>query len=75
MRSAKEINEIMSVFQKADANPPTELNYTNAFTLLVAIVLSAQSTDKGVNKATEALFKVADTPQKMFSLGIEKLKE
>ena len=75
MRDAKEINQIMSVFQAHDANPPTELEYTNAYTLLVAIMLSAQSTDKGVNKATRELFKIADSPQKMLNLGLEKLKE
>lgn len=75
MRKTSEILEIMELFRSRDANPPTELEYTNAFTLLVAIVLSAQSTDKGVNKATKELFKVADTPQKMVDLGLEKLKE
>lgn len=75
MRKSSEINEIMQIFQNGNANPPTELEYTNAFTLLVAIVLSAQSTDKGVNKATKELFKIADTPQKIVDLGIDKLKE
>lgn len=55
-------------------NPKCELNYKNHFTLLVAIVLSAQSTDKGVNKVTEKLFEVADTPEKMYQLGEDKLK-
>ncbi len=50
-------------------DPRTELAYTNPYTLLVAVVLSAQSTDKGVNRATGPLFKVADTPQKMLKLG------
>lgn len=55
----------------ADGNPApqTELHYTNTYTLLVAVVLSAQATDIGVNKATATLFKVADTPQKMLALG------
>jgi endonuclease-3 len=53
--------------------PQTELVYTNPFTLLVAVVLSAQATDKGVNKATEQLFRVADTPEKMLLLGEEGL--
>ena len=75
MRSIKEICKILDVFKAKDANPGTELEYKNAFTLLVAIVLSVQSTDKGVNKATGALFSVADTPQKMLALGEEKLKE
>ena len=74
MRSSAEILKIMEVFQQLDPEPRCELNYTNAFTLLVAVVLSAQSTDKGVNKATAKLFAVADTPQKMLDLGIENLK-
>lgn len=75
MRNKKEILEIMHIFQQNDPNPRCELDYKNAFTLLVAVVLSAQSTDKGVNKATKALFEVADTPQKMAALGLEKIKE
>ncbi len=75
MRNKKEILEIMEIFQKEDPNPRCELDYKNAFTLLVAVVLSAQSTDKGVNKATKTLFEVADTPQKMADLGLEKIKE
>ena len=74
MRPLKEICEILDVFKAQDPNPKSELNYHNAYTLLVAIVLSAQSTDKGVNKATEQLFKIADTPQKMLDLGIDELK-
>ncbi|SOB80020.1 DNA-(apurinic or apyrimidinic site) lyase /endonuclease III [Sphingomonas guangdongensis] len=54
--------------------PETELEYTNAFTLLVAVVLSAQMTDAGVNKATRALFAVADTPEKMAALGLESIR-
>jgi endonuclease-3 len=53
--------------------PTTELNYTNPYTLLVAVALSAQATDVGVNRATAGLFKIADTPQKMLRLGEEKL--
>ncbi len=75
MRKKSEIIEIMRIFQRENPNPQCELNFHNPYTLLVAVVLSAQSTDKGVNKATEALFKVADTPQKMLALGEEKLKE
>ena len=56
-----------------NAEPKTELVYTNPFTLLVAVVLSAQATDKGVNKATEALFRAADTPARMAVLGVEGL--
>lgn len=65
----------MEIFNQRDPNPRCELDYKNAYTLLVAVVLSAQSTDKGVNKATKALFEIADTPQKMVDLGIDKLKE
>lgn len=75
MRKTSEILDIMKIFERNDPNPRCELNFTNAYTLLVAVVLSAQSTDKGVNKATEALFKIADTPQKMLSLGLEGLKK
>ncbi len=74
-RPQAEILEIMQIFERENPNPQCELNFCNSYTLLVAVVLSAQSTDKGVNKATEALFKVADTPQKMLALGEEKLKE
>ena len=74
MRKASEILEIMRIFEQNDPNPRCELNFCNAYTLLVAVVLSAQSTDKGVNRATEALFKVADTPQKMLDLGLDGLK-
>jgi endonuclease-3 len=56
-------------------NHTTELNYSNPFELLVAVILSAQATDKGVNKATEKLFKVANMPEKMLELGEEGLKE
>lgn len=55
-------------------DPTTELNYTSPFELLIAVILSAQATDKGVNKATERLFKVANTPEKMLALGEEGLK-
>lgn len=75
MRDKNEVSEIVKVFEKENPNPECELNFTNAYTLLVAVVLSAQSTDKGVNKATESLFKVADTPQKMIELGVDRLKE
>ncbi|MET0547561.1 MAG: endonuclease III [Caulobacterales bacterium] len=55
--------------------PKTELNYTNPFTLVVAVALSAQATDVGVNKATKALFAAADTPQKMVKLGEDKIRD
>lgn len=75
MRNKKEILEIMEIFNRRDPDPRCELDYVNAYTLLVAVILSAQSTDKGVNKATKELFKIADTPQKILNLGIDKLKE
>lgn len=67
-------DEIFRRLSEKNPSPKTELFYTNDFTLLVAIVLSAQATDAGVNKATPALFTIADTPEKMFSLGEVKLK-
>lgn len=73
MRKKPKILEIMEIFNQKNPHPQCELNYTNAYTLLVAVMLSAQTTDKGVNKATEELFKIADTPQKMLELGEEKL--
>jgi endonuclease III len=69
------IDQIFTIWQKANPNPKTELIFTNNYTLLVAVVLSAQSTDVGVNKATKALFKVADTPEKMLKLGEKNLKK
>jgi endonuclease-3 len=72
---AATIAEIFRRFAAANPHPEGELEHTNAFTLLVAVVLSAQATDAGVNKATPALFKVADTPEKMVALGEEKLRE
>jgi endonuclease-3 len=59
----------------ADPTPQTELAFTNNFTLLVAVVLSAQATDKGVNKATEALFRKADSPEKMAALGEARIRD
>ena len=67
--------EIFSRFQKASPEPRTELEFVNEFTLVVAVVLSAQATDKGVNKATPALFLAADTPQKMVKLGEDKIRD
>ena len=71
----KNINQIFEIWQKNNPQPKTELEFTNNFTLVVAVVLSAQSTDIGVNKATKNLFKIVDTPQKMLDLGEEKLKK
>jgi|TARA_R110000737_G_scaffold270082_2_gene277287 endonuclease III len=67
------LREIFSRFQAADAEPKGELDHVNAYTLLVAVALSAQATDSGVNKATRALFPIADTPEKMLELGEEGL--
>ncbi len=68
------IKKIFATLAALNPNPQTELEYTNDYTLLVAIVLSAQATDVGVNKATKALFSRIDTPQKMLKLGEEGLK-
>jgi endonuclease III len=65
--------EIFRRFEAAEPEPKGELAHVNAYTLLVAVALSAQATDKGVNRATEALFAVADTPEKMLALGEEGL--
>ncbi|MEQ9258600.1 MAG: endonuclease III [Roseovarius sp.] len=67
------IREIFTRFQAACAEPEGELEHVNAFTLLVAVALSAQATDAGVNRATRDLFKLADTPEKMLALGEEGL--
>ncbi|KAA2313358.1 endonuclease III [Pseudooceanicola sediminis] len=69
------LREIFSRFQAAEAAPKGELDHVNAYTLLVAVALSAQATDAGVNKATRALFPIADTPEKMLALGEEGLIE
>ena len=69
------IHEIFSRFRASEPEPKGELVHVNAFTLVVAVALSAQATDAGVNKATRALFKIADTPQKMLDLGEERLIE
>ncbi len=63
------IREIFTRFQAADPAPEGELDHVNAYTLVVAVALSAQATDAGVNKATKDLFKIADTPEKMLALG------
>ena len=70
-----DIEEFFARLQAADPEPKGELNYKNPYTLLVAVVLSAQATDVGVNKATGPLFEVVDTPEKMVELGEEKLKD
>jgi endonuclease-3 len=69
-----EVEAMFARFAEANPDPRGELQYINPFTLLVAVVLSAQATDAGVNKATPALFAAADTPQKMLALGVDKVK-
>lgn len=71
----EKVAEIFKRFKKQRPAPKTELEFINEFTLLVAVVLSAQATDKGVNKATPALFKAAPTPQKMAALGEDKIRD
>ena len=70
-----EIEEAFRRFAKANPEPRGELQHVNPFTLLVAVVLSAQATDAGVNKATPALFALADTPHKMAALGEDRVRE
>ena len=70
-----QIAEIYANLARLDPAPRTELNYSNPFTLVVAVALSAQATDVGVNKATKALFEAADTPEKMVVLGEDKVRD
>ena len=70
-----EVETFFARLKKIDPAPRTELEYTNPYTLLVAVALSAQATDKGVNKATKALFQKISTPQQMLALGEEKLTD
>jgi len=70
-----QINSIYRHLQSLDPAPRTELNYSNPYTLVVAVALSAQSTDVGVNKATKALFEKADTPEKMVALGEDVVRD
>ncbi len=67
------IREIFTRFRAAEPEPKGELSHVDAYTLLVAVALSAQATDAGVNRATKALFEIADTPEKMLELGEEGL--
>lgn len=69
----EEVCSVFDMFQKNNPEPKTELESVNEYTLLVAVILSAQATDKNVNKATEALFKFVDSPEKMLNLGEEGL--
>ncbi len=73
--TAAEAAEFFSRLEKSNPAPETELEYSSPYTLLVAVVLSAQATDKGVNKATKPLFAKVDTPQKMVALGEDRLRE
>lgn len=75
MLTEKEIVKIFERFKKHNPEPKPELEYSDNYTLLVAVVLSAQTTDKSVNKVTEKLFKLAPTPEKMIKLGQEKVEE
>ena len=67
--------EIFERLAKAIPDPETELNYNSPFELLIAVILSAQSTDKGVNKATDKLYPIANTPQAIHGLGVDGLKQ
>lgn len=73
--NSEKIGTIFERFTAKNPCPETELQYTNSYTLLVAVVLSAQATDIGVNKATKSLFAQIDSPQKMVDLGLENLKK
>jgi endonuclease III len=73
--SAETVRSIFAIFHAIEPEPKGELEHVNAFTLLVAVVLSAQATDAGVNKATRALFKIADTPEAMLALGEDKVRD
>jgi endonuclease III len=73
--SPERVAEIFRRLAAANPEPKGELEYANPYTLLVAVVLSAQTTDAGVNKATRGLFRVADTPKKMLSLGEQELEQ
>ena len=73
--SPETVVELFKRLAELNPKPTTELYYTNSYTLMVAVVLSAQATDVGVNKATKHLFAVADNPEKMVRLGEEKLRE
>lgn len=66
---------MFAAFAAANPEPKGELDYVNAYTLLVAVVLSAQATDVGVNRATKELFRLADTPEKMLALGEERVRD
>ena len=71
----KQIRTMFSRLSEVNPNPESELEYVNSYTLLVAVVLSAQATDAGVNRATRPLFSKVDTPEKMVALGEDRLRE
>ena len=75
MKKSERAGIILKELKKLYPSPPIPLDHTNAFTLLVAVVLSAQSTDKKVNELTKELYKVADTPEKMKELGVSRIYE
>ncbi|MCZ8269746.1 MAG: endonuclease III [Beijerinckiaceae bacterium] len=75
MRPASEVAEIFRRLHAIEPEPRGELEHVNAYTLLVAVVLSAQATDAGVNKATRPLFAIADTPEKMLALGEDQVRD
>jgi endonuclease III len=75
LRTSPEVEMMFARFQAREPEPKGELEHVNAYTLLVAVVLSAQATDTGVNKATRKLFQLADTPQKMLALGEDSVRE
>ena len=75
MRKAERVEIILKELKKLYPHPPIPLDHTNAYTLLIAVVLSAQSTDKKVNELTKSLFKAADNPEKMLKLGISGIYE
>ena len=73
--SPAEVRALFERFLSANPEPKGELDHVNAFTLLIAVVLSAQATDVGVNKATKELFRLADTPEKLVALGEDRVRE
>lgn len=75
MLNRKQVSEVFSRLAATNPEPKTELESVNDYTLLVAVILSAQSTDVGVNKATKTLFQTVDSPEKMLALGEERLKD
>ena len=75
MIKTQDIDKIFTRLLKTNPNPKIELNYTTPYTLLIAVILSAQSTDKGVNRITPALFEIANTPKQIVNLGEKKLKD